>query len=95
MAPVPNGDGCNVVTILPAERTNAHKSSPLSGWRRTQGALQLTFPHSRALRSRQSISSSRGVSAVLMSRSSCPRLAGTLQRSSFPAPDPGGVDNQR
>lgn len=40
----------------------------------------------RAVRSRQSTSSSRAVSAVLMSRSSCPRLAGTLQRSSFPGP---------
>lgn len=40
----------------------------------------------RAVRSRQSISSSRAVSAVLISRSSCPRLAGTLHRSSFPGP---------
>ena len=40
----------------------------------------------RAVRSRQSIASSRAVSAVLMSRSSCPRLAGTLHRSSFPGP---------
>ena len=40
----------------------------------------------RAVRSRQSIASSRAVRAVLMSRSSWPRLGGTDQRSSFPGP---------
>ena len=40
----------------------------------------------RALLSRQSISSSRAVSAVLMSRSSWPRLGGTDQRRSLPGP---------
>jgi hypothetical protein len=43
-------------------------------------------PLPRAVRSRQSIASSRAVSAVLMSKSSCPRLSGTDQRSSFPGP---------
>jgi hypothetical protein len=40
----------------------------------------------RAVPSRQSISSIHAVSAVLMSKSSCPRLAGTLLRWSLPGP---------
>jgi hypothetical protein len=40
----------------------------------------------RAVRSRQSRASSRAVSAVLMRRSSCPRLGDTLQRSSLSGP---------
>ena len=71
-------------TMPAGSRHCISRTSRTSTARRWRKRLPKIATVPRAVQSRQSISSNRAVSAALMSRSSCPRLAGTLHRSSFP-----------